>query len=481
MSPSAQGKVDHIEWLAGNVEFLLCGTFGGITKVTGDGINEPITPTSINAKPVTGEGVADISPIPQGNILLYAQRGGLTIRSFEFDILADNFISVDRNLVSDHITESGIKQLAFQNGRPDALWAVRNVGKFLGNSFNAKEYVSGWHNHILGETDVNVLTVAVIPQPNSFDQIWVGVERTINGVTRRTVEFFEDEPSIPRIEDFYTGDANEDADRATFVRAMNEGQKSYIHLDSVLTYDGSAFGANVSATLTPAAKIGIAIEFTASAAVFTSDMVGRELWKKPINGVGFGRAKITAFTDTTHVDCTITQDFDSTDAMAAGNWYLTTASVSGADHLEAETATIVTDGGKHPDKIVASGAVALDYQASVVHVGLGYTGLLKTLNLEGGGITGSGQTKPTSVSKVIVRFLDSLGAKVGSQRYLLENIPFRSTDDLTSSPVPLFSGNKEVSFDDSAQNKKHIYVVQENPMPCVVQALDVYMEVSDEQ
>ena len=480
LSPSAQGTVDHIEWLAGNVEFLLCGTFGGITKITGDGVNEPITPTSINSKPVTGEGVADASPIPQGSILLYIQRGGLVIRSFEFDALADNFVAVDRNLAADHITQSGIKQLAFQNGIPDALWAVRNDGVLLGNSFKAKEDVSGWHQHFLGGTDVKVLSVAVISKPNSFDQIWVGVERTMNSVTRRTIEFFEGEPVIPRIEDFYTGDANELEDRASFVRAMNEIQKEYIHLDSMLTYDGSEFGTNAGATLTPDAIMGTGIEFTASAAVFTPDMVGRQLWKKAIGGVGVGRAEITAFTDTTHVDCTILKDFDNTVLMAAGDWYLTTDSISGADHLEAELATVVTDGGKHPLTTVSLGIAPLDYQSSVVHIGLGYTGLIKTLNLEGGGLTGSAQTKPTSVSKTIVRFLDSLGARVGSHRYKLEDIPFRSTDDLTSTPVPLFTGTKNVSFEDGAENKKHVYVEQANPQPCVVQAIDVYMEVSDE-
>ncbi len=292
LSPSSQGKVDHIQWLAGNVDSLACGTFGGITKITGDGVNEPITPTSINAKPVTGEGVADASPIPQGNILLYIQRGGLTVRSYEFDVLTDGYVSVDRNLVSDHITETGMKQLAFQNGRPDALWIVRNDGKLLGVSFKAKEDVSGWHKHILGGTDAKVLTVAVIPQSNSYDQVWVGVERTINAVTRRSVEFFEDEPVIPRFDDFYTGDANQADDLNTWLNAMFEVQKEYVHVDSALSFDGTDVGTAAAATMTPAALTGSSVTFTASAAVFTSTAVdaGKEIWKNAIDGVGEGRA-----------------------------------------------------------------------------------------------------------------------------------------------------------------------------------------------
>ncbi len=117
--------------------------------------------------------------------------------------------------------------------------------------------------------------------------------------------------------------------------------------------------------------------------------------------------------------------------------------------MEGESATIVADGGVHPKKTVTSGTVAFDYQVGKAHIGLGYTGMMKTLNLEGGGITGSGQSKPTAVNKVLVRFLDSLGAKVGSNRYRLEDIPFRSSGHATSRPAHLHTGYKEVSFEDS--------------------------------
>lgn len=73
-----------------------------------------------------------------------------------------------------------------------------------------------------------------------------------------------------------------------------------------------------AATLTPAATTGTGINFTASAAVFTSADVGKTLE----NQAGTGVALITGFTSTTVVVATITTDFPNTSAIASGSWRL---------------------------------------------------------------------------------------------------------------------------------------------------------------
>ena len=478
IAPS-QGKADVIRWLAGNTQFLTAGTFGGTSKITGSGQEEPITPGSINVKPVDALGCADISPVSLGGILLYIQRGKLIIRSYEFNILKESYDSVDRNLVADHLTIGGINQLAFQTGRPDTLWAVRSDGVLLSLTFKSKEDVSGWARQILGGGG-KVLTVGVLSMPSNFDQVWVAVERTIDGNTRRYVEFFEDEPNIPQFLDFYTGDDNKAADENIFGNAMFEAQKSYVHVDSALSYNGTDPGSDASATMTPGAVTGTGITFTASAGVFVASDVGREIWKKAIDGVGEGRAEITAFVSSTEVTCTIKKDFDNINAMAAGSWYLTTDSISGLEHLEGEEVVIVTDGARHPAETVSGGAITLDFQASAIHVGLGYIGLIKTLNLEGGGINGPAQSKPRNIEKVGVRFLNTLGARFGTDRYNLEALNFRSTAHDNDRPSPLFSGIVPVTFEDSWEEEKTLYVEQISPLPCVIQFLDIFMDTTNE-
>jgi len=82
------------------------------------------------------------------------------------------------------------------------------------------------------------------------------------------------------------------------------------------------YGTRPAATLTPSATSGAGVTFTASVAQFEASDVGRELLV--IAGTNIGaRALITAFTDTTHVTGTITQNFVNTSANAATDWKIT--------------------------------------------------------------------------------------------------------------------------------------------------------------
>jgi hypothetical protein len=484
IAPSFEGTVNAIQWIAGMTDFLGLGTFGGINKATGTGSNDPIAPDSINVKPLSDVGCEAINPIPRGKIIIYVQRGKLKIRSLEYDIFSEAFSPIDRNFTADHISESGFVQVAFQDGDPDLLWGVLTNGKLAGLTFKTSEDVSGWHRHVLGGTDVKVLSVGAMTLPDSFDQLWLIVERTINSLTRRYIEFFEDEPIIPKRSNFITGDTNETTDDNTFNNAMFEAQKEYMHLDSALSYDGTTAGSNASASVTPASSAeATGVTFTANAAVFSASDVDREIWKKAIDGVGEGRAVITSYTSTTEVECTIIKAFDNTSAMAAGNWYLTTNSVSGLAHLEGETITIITDGAEHPSgNTVTDGSVTLDYQASTIHVGLGYNGRIMTLNLEGGNVTGAGQSKPSRVVKLNPRFFNTARARFGTDFYNLIEAVFRDTASSTNRPQPLFSGvpKTDIVFPATWSKDKRIIVEQTHPLPCIIQSLDIFMEVSDE-
>lgn len=74
-----------------------------------------------------------------------------------------------------------------------------------------------------------------------------------------------------------------------------------------------------AATLTPASVSGFDVVFTAGSAVFSSGHVGQYIYGKT-----GGIARITAYTDTTHVKAQIQVEFPSTSAMASGNWELET-------------------------------------------------------------------------------------------------------------------------------------------------------------
>lgn len=488
------GKVDAVNWITNTAKFMIAGTFGSLRRIYGSAEDQPIDANDVTAKSVEAFGVYPVLPVSSGSSLFYIQRDGKFIRSMEYDLTSDSYLTTDRTLVASHLNLSGFKYISQQQGLPNLMWVTRNDGKFIGLTFQDKENISGWHRHYLGgnhiddngisQTFARVLWTGVLLRSDNYDQQWFVVERKIDGVTWRSVEYFADIPDYPIQMDFYTGADNQDSDTMRFYNAVFEKNKNSCHLDMSIGFDGSDLGFDANVTVTPSGILtGSSVTITASSAIFDSTMIGRQIWKKyDINGNGGGRAEITGYTDSTHVTAEIISDFDNISVIPAGYWYLTSDSISGLDHLEGEVISVVTDGAVHPDVEVINGTIELDYQASKVIAGYKYRGIIQTLNLDVNGQSGSAQAKPRNIVRAEIRFLDTLGALVGTSLYEMEKLDFRSSSHITDRPSPLFSGNKEQTYTDAwEREQKEFIIMQESPLPCNILSFDLELDVTDEQ
>lgn len=473
------GKANKISWLVGTNNFLAVGGYGDIYQVTG-GQDDVITPTSISIKPTNSFGVANIMPVSNGSQIIYMQNNNLIMRSFEYDLQSNAYRPVDRNTIADHITSTGIKQICYQEGRPNVAWAVKNNGILVGMTIEDSESISGWHRHT---TSGEIISIATTPRNSDYNQLWQCVKRNINGSDVYYIEYYADYVNFVRREDYITD--NESTDKSIYQNLLFENQRNYIHLDAAASFYGDALGA--STTITPAAVTGTGINFTASGSIFTSDMVGRQIWRKSITGVETGRAEITGYTSATVVVCTILEDFNSVAVIPAGEWYLTAGTFSGLGHLEGELVSVVADGGQHTQQTVTNGLITLDRQASVIHVGLSYTGYLETNDLEGGGTNGVSQTKRKNVYAVGFRFLDTLYAKYGTSYYHLNQIEMRSSSMKMDRPPEMFTGDVKETYTNETMDKKdggwsrqkRVVVSQSEPYPCNLQLIIPYMSVTN--
>lgn len=488
-----KGKVDAIRWAFNTDKFILVGTFGSARRVFGATEQEPITATAITAKSANSEGVAPTSPVSDGATTFYIQRGRQRLEAIEFNIEIDGYAPDDKNLVADHLTVGGLKQVVRQVGKPNLIWVVRLDGVLIALTFSARENISGWHRHLIASATVEWL--GVMPRESNQDQLWAISKRTVNGNTVRHIEFMEDPPDFPDPDDYfvYDDEANTRAAReedkteqlGKYHNYLWEVAKDSIHVDSFLTYDGSAAGLAAGATLTVGVGGDVAdtedVVMTASAAVFTSDMVGRELWGKyDSDGNGGGRGTITEFTSSTSVKVTIDAVFPAGNIFAAGDWFLTAATFDGLDHLEGETVTIIADGGTPTTETVTNGSVTTDAQASKAHIGLGYLGIIKTVPLDQGGVTGPAMTKNKNLQSIGVQFIHSGQCRIGTSLYGL-------IDAQPAGPVkigrarPLYTGLLNQLYVDNWEEFKSFYLVQPYALPCHVRALDFYMDTADSQ
>ena len=275
-------------------------------------------------------------------------------------------------ILAEHISESGVNEMSYQQEPNQIIWGVREDGQLIGLTYHREQQVVAWHRHIFGgafSTGTAVCeTIATIPTNDKEYQTWVIVKRTIDGVTRRYVEYLNQ------------FDFDEDDDT------------SFNFLDSQLSYDGSA-----------------------------------------------------------------------------------TTTISNLDHLEGQVVSVLANGSAHPDRTVTNGSITLARSSTKVKVGLPYTSILQTMRIDAGSQNGTSQAKTKRIYNITVRLYESLGVEVGPDLNNMESIPFRSSAQLMNTPIPVFTGDKEVEFRGNYETDGYIYVRQTQPLPLTV--LSLYPEL----
>jgi len=158
-------------------------------------------------------------------------------------------------------------------------------------------------------------------------------------------------------------------------------------------------------------------------------------------------------TDAFFVDCGLTYDGVAADV------------ISGLDHLEGETLSVLADGATHPAVVVASGSVTLNREASVVQLGLSYTSDVQTLRIDAGAADGTAQGKTKRIHRIGMRLYKTLGLKFGPNASNLDILPFRTSADEMGNPPTLFTGDKSVNWNSGYETEGYVYLRQDQPLP----------------
>ena len=214
----ASNQVNAIRFMTAT-RTLIIGTAGGEFAVSGGGTDIAITPTNILIKKQSNNGAANVDALAVGNATLFLQRAKRKLRELAYNFDVDGYIAPDLTILAEHISEGGFKQLSYQQEPNQIIWCVRNDGQLVGLTYQREQQVVAWHRHIFGGSfgSGNSIceSVATIPTDDSEYQTWVIVKRTINGSTKRYIEYIHN----------LNFDETDDT--------------SFNFLDSQLIYDGS--------------------------------------------------------------------------------------------------------------------------------------------------------------------------------------------------------------------------------------------------
>ena len=182
------GSVDMIYWLESQRR-LVAGSNSGEWWLSGDGNDLIIVPTSKQAQNDTKHGSIEVQPINIGNTLLLAQAPGTKVREMSYNYDTDSYASNDITILADHILKGySLKQMAYQQTPYQIVWVLRSDGTLFALTYMKEHQVVGWSEI---ETDGTVISIATIPG-NPEDELWLAVERVIDGSTKTYIERMKD-------------------------------------------------------------------------------------------------------------------------------------------------------------------------------------------------------------------------------------------------------------------------------------------------
>ena len=404
--------------------------------------SDAITPTSISVKPQSYVGANNAQPVIVNNSMVYAASRGGHVRELGYNWQANGFITGDLSLRAPHLFDNlTVTDMALSKAPIPIVWFISSNGKLLGFTYVPEQTIGAWHQH---DTDGTFESVAVVSEGND-DVLYCVVKRTINGATKKYVE--------------------------RLGTRLFEQARDCFFVDCGSTYNGTNTNTNQTVTISGGTNYtrGESVTITANYNLFNAppslDDVGDAIVL--ISGSNYYRCNITATSSATVA--TVKLDVDLPASLR--NTGITTFEVarnviSGLDHLEGKTVSILADAAVHPQRVVSSGSITLERASSVVHVGLEYQSDLQTMpmSLQAEAF---GQGRVKNLNHVWLRVLESSGIFAGPSADKLVEAKQRTTEPY-GAPPRLKTEDIKIMVTPTWQDNGQLFVRQTDPLPLTI-------------
>lgn len=238
---------NKILWLSPQSR-LGIGTTGGEFVMSASSIDEAVTPSNVKVTRQSTYGSDGEQSIVINDATLFLQRNRKRVREFVYNYEKDSFVSPDMTILAEHITGDGVSELSSQQSPNTVLWSVRDDGQLLGFTYERSHDITAWHRHIL---DGTVESNTVIPG-SSEDEVWLIVNRYINGNTVRYIERFLVKNTTDSDNDYFVdcGIQTSVSNVGTISSGLDhlEGKVVAVVADGEVLYNGSGSDADFTVT-----------------------------------------------------------------------------------------------------------------------------------------------------------------------------------------------------------------------------------------
>lgn len=426
----ASDRSSRIKWMMAK-DYLMIGTTSSEWLASG------LTPTSIQILRQSAYGSAYSQAIFVADSLLFFQKGGRKLREYIYSNDNKTYLANDLTFFADHITQDGLVESVYQQNPDSILWSITKAGSIIGLTYDRLNGIAGWHRH---ETYGLFKSITSIDSTGSEDELWVVVSRSVEGTIKQYIEYM-----APR--DFGS-------------------QSEAIFVDSAITVSN---GDTILITNQTWSSSKITITYYGTADFVEDDSIkifstGVEV----LDGYVFEVTNLNTTAKTFDLEYKgETYTTDSFTDTEIGTLVRVTDVISGLDHLEGETVSILGDGAVFPDQTVNSGQITLTSKCNNVIVGLPYEMELQPQSIEIQGTLGAKRR----ISTAMLKLYNSLGGYVGNNRGNLLELRYRDTGIAFGSPPSLYTGAKEIPIDSNSEEESSVLIYHNQPLPMTVLAI----------
>jgi len=522
---------------------LFLFTSSGIFRIT-TGESLVFSQTNISSEEQESWGVSDIEALKVGQSFLYVQDGERVVRDLQDTIEANGFSGDDLTLLAKHLfKERKIVEWAYARDPDSVIWCVMDDGTVNALTYLRKHQIWAWTHHV---TDGLFKSIAAIPETTSEYGVYFVVERTIEGTTgsastMKYVERLKNRDVLDIKDSFFVdsglsldvpitisgataaspvvvtatahGLADADFIDIAEVEGMTELNGNRYKIGNKNTNSFELFNRTQSVyTITAASRadpceitIGTHThtegqQITISGVVGMTELNGNTyqvntvtsttVTLKSIAGVGTDSSGFTTYVSGGKAE--IDADIDGSAFTAyttGGEARLVATTLSGLQHLEGESVSVLADGGTVHNpldadlttKTVSGGAITIADGASRVHIGLPYTSDLENIGVDLTSLNGFGDAlaRKKTIPTVKIRVQDSAGIRIGPNADELE--PYKPEGVEANEGPTLLNQVIEKTMLNVYDHDGTVFIRQIGPLPMTILSLLPEVQVQENE
>lgn len=478
-------RYNKIQWLKAS-KSLLVGTETREYVLTPSDANDvigPLNPPANSAE--TQIGSSYVQPELVNNTITFINRSGQEVRDIVFNENENAFFSRQINILAEHIHKESqvlynspsvpkIIQMVWQQSDQGILWCLDNNGGLFGATIDRELSIRAWHQHQIGGIS-SILSGPIISttfgSPTSF---FTGYDHGL--VTG-------DEIRIREHDGDYSSDFND-----THTVTVTGANTFTIPVDStggVFDVSGEALWSKTTYNST--------VRILSLAVLPNSNGTTDDLWMtvaRSVDGVDeiFLERMTTPFENTRLDEQTadinlkpVFMDMSILSQVASFPSGTPALVHSGFDKFATETVQVLADGAYIGTKVVdSSGQITLDTAAQEVIAGFSYETRVKTLPVNAGSAIGTGIGAIKRFHKVIIKFFNTVYAKVGQDfsDTRMEEVVLRDAGDGEGAPS-VVTGEKKVDFSGDYECSQQLEIYSELPYPMIVNGVMIEGQTYD--